>query len=148
MTHNAVRTDVGEAGPGSWVDQQGRVDGAALVYTTIEHLVPEFIAALSTTVTEVRVGETRIHMIEASNINTADAYLQFFDRRASAVTHGTDTPVFSLFVPKGDGTNRGGMDKAFAVPLYFLEALSVAATTTATGNTAPTTGLVVNMAVQ
>ena len=32
MTHNAVRTDVGEAGPGSWVDQQGQVDGSAAVY--------------------------------------------------------------------------------------------------------------------
>lgn len=32
MTHNAVRTDPGEAGPGSWVDQTGRVDGSALIY--------------------------------------------------------------------------------------------------------------------
>lgn len=32
MTHNAVRTDVGAEGPGNWVDQQGRQDGAAAVY--------------------------------------------------------------------------------------------------------------------
>ena len=111
---------------------------------------PYFNSALSTTLVQMQDGApVFVHDIEVSNINAADAFVQFFNAASTAaVTLGTTAPTYSLFVPAGDGVNRGGMDKMFPVPLAFTAGLVVAATTTATGNTAPATGLVVNMAVR
>lgn len=111
---------------------------------------PYFNGALSTTLALVQNdAPTFVHMIEASNISAADAFIQMFDAiGTNSVTLGTTTPTLSLFVPKGDAANRGAMDKAFPVPLAFSRGLVIAATTTATGNTAPATALVVNMVVR
>ena len=111
-------------------------------------LTPKFYSALTTTLQNAKVGEAYLHFLEASNINTTDAYIQLFDDIASHVTLGTTTPTLALFVPKGDGANRGAMDKYFDPPLRFPNGLSIAVTTTATGSTAVTTGLVVNAAVR
>ena len=107
-----------------------------------------FNSALTTTVVVVRNGPTYVSMFEASNINALDAYVQFFNADRQAVTLGTTVPLMAFLVPHGDTTNRGANDKTFPEPLYFPRGLAIAATTTATGSTAPSTGLVVNMAVR
>lgn len=93
----------------------------------------------------VKTSGGRIHYIEVSNINAADAFLQLFDVAAASVTVGTTTPKQSFLVPKGDGTNRGGMDRVFNPPLEFQIAITYACTTTATGNGDPSVGLIVNV---
>lgn len=80
-----------------------------------------------------------------SNSNAADAFLQLFDVAAGSVTVGTTAPKLSLLVPKGDGTASGAVELIFPKPIYFENAITYACTTTATGNTDPTVGLVVNL---
>ena len=92
----------------------------------------------------MKAGMGRLHFLEVSNINAADAYLQLFDVLAANVTVGTTTPKMTLLVPKGDGANRGAMDVTFDPPVNFDVGITYACTTTATGNGDPTTGLVVN----
>ena len=85
-----------------------------------------------------------IYNLEVSNPNTVDCYLQLFDFATGDVTVGTTTPAMSLFVPAGDGTLNGAMDKEYSGGLTFETAITYACTTTATGSGDPTTGLVVN----
>ena len=85
-------------------------------------------------------------LLEVSNINIVDGYIQLFDAAAADVTVGTTTPKQSYIVPKGDGTNRGGMTATFAPNgMDFQTAITYSCTTTATGGTALTTALVVNI---
>jgi hypothetical protein len=70
----------------------------------------------------------------------AKAYLQFFNAAsAGAVTLGTTTPVRSIGLSAGEKANLSGL------ALVFPLGLVVAGTTTATGASAPATGLVVNL---
>lgn len=120
-----------------------------MVDKTIPYSEPKFYSALSTTLQLVKGGRALLDVFEASNINAADAFVQMFDAASAGdVTLGTTTPTWSLFVPKGDATSRGAADKTLPMPVSFLYGLVIAATTTATGSSAPTTGLVVNLAVR
>ena len=86
-----------------------------------------------------------LYGIEVSNPNSADAYLQLFDVATGDVTVGTTTPNLSLFVPAGDGTKDGAMDKDFSEGIKFGTAISYACTTGAANAGDPSTGLIVNM---
>ena len=89
----------------------------------------------------VKAAPGRIYAMEVSNPNTANAFIQLFDALAANVTVGTTTPKQSYIVPAS-----GAMDKSFAdSPLEFGVGITYACTTTATGSTDPTTGLVVNI---
>lgn len=83
--------------------------------------------------------------ISVANPNTADAFLQLFNAIPGDVTVGTTTPVASIMIPKGDGTNYGAVDIMFDDPIKFDTAITYACTTTPTGAGDPTTGLVVNL---
>ena len=97
------------------------------------------------TAQQVKASSGRLYGIEVSNPNSADAYLQLFDVANGSITVGTTTPKLSLFVPAGDGTKDGAMDKVFDPPITFGTAINYACTTTATGSGDPTTGLIVNV---
>jgi len=95
----------------------------------------------------VKTSAGRIHMIEVSQINNTDSFLQIFDLAAADVTVGTTTPEQSYAIPLGDGTNIGGFDMNFGeAGMDFQAAITVAVTTTATGSGDPTTGAVLNIA--
>ena len=86
-----------------------------------------------------------LYYLHVVNSNTADAYLQLFDAATGDVTVGTTTPVLTLLIPGGDGTNSGALDRAFnEAPINFETAITYACTTTPTGSGDPTTGLTVN----
>jgi len=76
------------------------------------------------------------------NPNTTTAWLQFYDT-ASAVTVGTTTPTFSVAIGPNGATGPSSMGKPGSVSTTYsaTNALQVAATTTATGATGPTTPL-------
>ena len=84
----------------------------------------------------------RLQSMEVSNPSRADAFIQLFDALTGDVTVGTTTPTLSFFVPRS-----GAMDKDFGVGIEFSIGIAYACTTTATGNTDPSTGLVINMAI-
>lgn len=86
-----------------------------------------------------------IDYIHVVNPNNADAFLQLFDLPTGSVTVGTTTPTQSYIVPAGDGTNDGAFAISFPTPVQFRTAITYACTTTATGNTDPSTGLTVNI---
>lgn len=90
-------------------------------------------AAQTTTVRQPKLTAGWLGTIVAYNPNSVVSYIQFFDL-ATTVTLGTTTP-----------------DEVFAVPplstlvvdsgARYLKGIQFACSTTATGNTAPSTGL-------
>ena len=96
--------------------------------------------ALSNTATAIKSSAGNIYLLHVENPNSSKAYLQFYDVAAGSVTVGTTTPKLSLLIPA-----TGGHDGYLPIPIAFGTAITVAATTTATGGAAPTTGLLVNI---
>lgn len=76
------------------------------------------------------------------NLNSGPAYLQVFDTTGS-VTLGTTTPTFVIPIPSNvTPANGGGFVLAMEVGIAMANGIKVAATTTATGATLVSTGLV------
>lgn len=104
-----------------------------------------FDSSVDNSAQALKASAGQLYSVEISNIAATDGFLQLFDLAAANVTVGTTVPKLSLFVPKGDATNRGAMDKNFGpLGLDFQVAMSYAFTTTATGNTALATAGVAN----
>lgn len=90
-------------------------------------------AAQKATAATVKTGHTQLGTIIAYNPDSAVTYLQLFDSTSPTVgTTAPDevigVPPLSTVVVPDDGVN-------------YTNALKLAATTTATGSSAPTTGL-------
>jgi hypothetical protein len=94
--------------------------------------------ALTNTATAVKGSSGRIYKIHLFNPNTADAYVQLYDLATGSTTVGTSTPTWTWWVSGG-----GAIDDSLTIPIGGATALTVAATTTITGGTAPSTGLLV-----
>lgn len=109
-------------------------------------MIPKFISALSTTVTDVKARKGKVKALHVENPNGSKIFVQFFNALAADVTLGTTAPYYSLVVPA-----NGAMDAWPGGPAQDSDgvehpvAISVAATTTATGSTAPGTGLAANI---
>jgi len=103
-------------------------------------------AVLATAVAVV-AGPCRLTGLHVSNVNANAMYLHFYNVLHSSVVVGTTTPTLSLMIPGGSATAPGGCDTIPGVAngCRFSTALSIAATTALTGNTAPGTGLNVNL---
>ena len=85
-------------------------------------------------------------LVNASNPNAALTYLQFFDAAAiSSVTLGTTKPAFWLAMPIN--TTGGVVSVSFPVGYVFKNGIVVAATTTPTGSSAPSTACPVTLFV-
>lgn len=96
---------------------------------------PVLANALSTTVKTVAASAAQLTFYHCSNPNTSAIYVQVFDI-SGTVTLGTSTPAISLRFPGTDGTANLSQ-----VNLTFANAIKVAATTTATGSSAPSTAV-------
>jgi len=93
---------------------------------------------LSTTVQTVKSSAGLVYGWVIYNPNTSVAYVQVFN--TTSVTLGTTTPLYSIPVP------AGGVAQFFSdIGITHGTAITIAATTTMRGNTAPTTGLDVNI---
>jgi hypothetical protein len=104
---------------------------------------PTFVAAQSTTVTLIKAGNTRLDAYSLYNPGAAAAFLQFFNaKQISDVTLGTTVPVMAIEVPSTGTVSLAGIKAA------FLLGMCIAATTTATGNSAPATAMVVNLGIR
>ena len=91
--------------------------------------------AQSTTLTTVKGSAGELGAYHCLNLNSSVAYIQVFDI-SGTVTLGTTTPVLSLGLPATSGGNL-----EWANGIHFANAIKVAATTTATGLTAPSTAV-------
>lgn len=63
--------------------------------------------ALSNTKQEVSASGVTLLGWNLINLNTVTVYVKLYDAAAASVTIGTTTPVYTLAVPPGDGTNPG-----------------------------------------
>lgn len=101
--------------------------------------IPYFNAAVTATKVAAVSRSCRVFFIEIINNDLTDIFLQVFDLASASVTVGTTTPTMVFIVPGGTGaSNRGAFEEAFNFPIQFNNALTIAATTTATGSGAPT----------
>lgn len=91
--------------------------------------------ALSTTVQTVKASDGRFGGYYFFNPNTDPVYIQIFDV-SGTVTLGTTTPKLSFGVPKGGGANL-----EFLRGIPFANAIKIAATTTPTGSSAPSSAV-------
>lgn len=104
--------------------------------------VPFTNAALSSTAVLVSARTSpstpNLVLYNISNPNSSTVYVQFFDSAtAGTVTVGTTAPFFWFAIPANSGVTDNGLP--FAIP--FANGIVVAATTTPTGNTAPSTAI-------
>lgn len=77
--------------------------------------------------------------LQVTNPSGTAGYLQIFDVPAASVTVGATPPKLSFLVPA-----NGAFDVPFIHAPFFKEGISYAATTTATGNGAIGTNLILN----
>lgn len=95
-------------------------------------------AAITTAVT-VHSSNTYLYSWFIGNPNASDCYLQMFN--TTTPTLGTTAPILSLRIPASQSANI----PPGSLATQFSTALSVASTTTATGSTTCTSGMVVNL---
>ncbi len=101
---------------------------------------PHKTDALVASATAVKASSGRIYGYHIYNPNATDMFFQLYNISAASVTVGTSTRYKTLCVPA-----HGVLDTSLVVPWGFDTAIAIAATTTVTGNTAPGTGLLVNI---
>lgn len=100
-------------------------------------------AAVTNTAVAIKASAGKLHGYNLYNPNASLAFVHFYDVAAASVTVGTTTPIRSVALPStANGTI--GIDREITLGVAFATAISVAASTTATGGTAPGTALVVN----
>ncbi len=95
-------------------------------------------ALLTNSAVAIATGARSLYGWDCRNNVAADVYLQWFDVASGSVTLGTTVPKFATWLPAngGDKEYLGGEGK-----IAFATDLTLAATTTPTGSTAPATGV-------
>jgi hypothetical protein len=97
----------------------------------------KLLNGLTTTKTTIKNAAGQLAKIYCYNPNSSVAYVQIFDALTGSITLGTTSPVNSLGIP---ATSAAGYALA-DIGDQFATAISVAATTTVVGLTAPSTAL-------
>lgn len=98
-------------------------------------------SALLATKQAVNASAGNMYGYHIYNPNSAVMYVQIWNIASASVTVGTTAPTMVLAVPPLGWVDATGM----ATPIDFKTALTIAATTTASGSSAPGTGLVTNI---
>lgn len=115
------------------------IGGVGGVLTTSGGWTPKLLNGLSTTVTAIKSSAAgQLGMLQCGNTNASEEYVQVFDvATAGGVTLGSTTPKLSIPIP---ATNSDGFTLALT-GFQFANGIQIAATTTATGSSAPGTAL-------
>lgn len=116
-------------------DSTGQVAPAANATSTGVSI--NFQTALTNSKIAVKASAGNMYGWHIYNPNNAVTYIQLFNLASASVTLGTTAPTMVLVVPA-----QGGIDDYLPVPITFGTAITLAATTTASGLTAPTSTLV------
>lgn len=98
-------------------------------------------AALTNTATTVKAAAGRVHYFDFYNPNAAVVFVNFYNALIANVTVGTTTPVWTIAVPPG--VSRSDYLNS---SISFATGISVSVTAAVTGNTAPTTPILANVA--
>jgi hypothetical protein len=132
-------------GPSNGQQEPLQLDAAANLKVTIlpgttNGWTPILENGLSTTVQTVKGSAGELGAYYCWNPNGAVAYIQIFDT-GGTVTLGSTAPKWSIGIPPTSAANL-----ELANGMNFASAIKVAATTTATGSSAPSTGIDCNFA--
>lgn len=134
---NAIQSGTWTVQPGNtqnttpWLTASSANTGA--VGTTISYQ-----SALTNTKTAIKASAGNLYGWHIYNPNNAVTYIQIWNKTTGNVTVGTTAPDDVLVVPQ-----QGWLDDpSFVPPIGFNTAITVAATTTASGLTAPSSNLV------
>ena len=103
---------------------------------------------LTSTAVNVKTTGGSVKAVNASNPNAALSYLQFFNALAANVTVGTTAPFWIMSLGATNTANfmgPFGSDPADGDGIEHATAISVAATTTPSGNGAPGTAIPVSV---
>lgn len=102
----------------------------------------KLLNALSTTVVQVKASAGQVGEIYCMNPSTvSNAYIQVFNVVSASVSLGSTTPLLAYGIPASSASGK----TLSLVGTQFGTAISVAATTTATGSSAPQTALDCNI---
>lgn len=105
--------------------------------------IPKRISALSTTVVTVNGSAAVIDNLQCFNPSNAAAYIQIFNLpNASTVTLGTTLPTQSFAIATTGQLAVSEMDA------WYSTGIKIAATTTATGSTAPSAAVDCNATIK
>jgi hypothetical protein len=85
----------GSAGATPWLVQAKGTTSGGLTKSRVQ-------SAATTNATSVKASAGQVYFVEVGNNGASDAWIKFFDK-ASAPTVGTDTPVWTCYIPKGMG---------------------------------------------
>jgi hypothetical protein len=96
---------------------------------------PKLLNALTNTAVAVKAAAGQLGMLQCYNPNSSQVYIQIYNIAQGSVTVGTSTPLESIAIAP---TSTGGFAMSFPGH-QFGTAITVAATTTATGGSAPST---------
>ena len=116
---------------------QVQLNGANSVTLNPGPATPKLLTGLTNTAVQVDSSPGVLSSIYCYNPNSVVAYIQIFNVASGSVTVGTTTPSQSYGIPASQASG-------IALPVQGINltaAISVAATTTATGGTAPSTAL-------
>ena len=96
--------------------------------------------SIKATATSVKASAGQVYGWFIYNSNSSVAYVQFFDVASGSVTLGTTTPNYSIGIPATSAAN-------VFVPTGIAHgtAITIAATTTVNGSTAPTNNVDINV---
>lgn len=99
-------------------------------------------ALLTNSPVAVKASAGNLYGVSFVNTGNVTAFVQMFDLATVSVTLGTTPPKLAFWIPPGGSWEEKFPDEA---KVSFATAITVAATTTATGGTAPATGVLANI---
>jgi hypothetical protein len=138
---NTVNTGNGTSGTGTQrvviaSDQTAFSVNATNIVGTSGGYSADSRTALTNTVVSAKASAGQLYGYFWYNPNATAAYIQVFNTASGSVTLGTTTPVYVITIPATSGANV-----EFSNGIAHSTAITYAATTTATGNTAPSSSL-------
>lgn len=104
--------------------------------STVGGWTPYSNTALSSTKQQVKASAGTVGGWFVYNANATVCFVQVWDVASGSITVGTTAPTYTLPIPAQSGANL-----EVTCGIAHATAINVAATTTATGSTAPTTAL-------
>lgn len=110
---------------------------SAVPLGTSNGVTPKILNALSNSAVSVKGSAGQLFGLQCGNTNASEEYVQIYNVASGSVTVGSTSPTLSVPIA---ATATGGLMISL-VGIQFGTAISVAATTTATGGSAPGTAL-------
>lgn len=130
----AVSGTVAATQPGTWVSNAPALTASSTAMTAFRN------PAVLATPVQVRSGGGRIHQYHFGNPNAAVTFVHIYNALAANVVVGTTVPLATYMVAA-----NAALDGFWPNSLNYGTGITVAVTTTPTGTTAPSAGVLVNL---